>query len=211
LQPEKSRAGFGTALTLLGLLGVAGLLPVTWSQTSDQGSSETSDHAGSQTRDQSAGIGTNAEFHFIRLEYVSQPWIRGRLGRSWWSLDWPAAETHFAQGLRRLTAIDTGEGRHLPLTDDRVFDYPWIYATQAGYWQLGEDETGRLREYLLRGGFLVVDDFYGPEQWSVFRESMKRVFPERAIVEISEESAVLHVLYDLCAAPRNRTPLARHL
>ena len=200
-----SRAVSGNALAWLLLLGAAGLLPVIWSQTSSQAGSQ----AGSQTWDQSAGVGTNAEFHFIRLEYVSQPWIRGRLGRPWWRLDWPAAETHFAQGLRRLTQIDTGEGRLVPLTDDRVFDYPWIYATQVGYWQLGDDETDRLREYLLRGGFLVVDDFYGPEQWSVFRESMSRVFPERSIVEIAEESAVLHVLYDL--DQRTQIPGLRHL
>jgi len=178
----KSRAGFGAALTLLGLLGVAGLVPVTWSQTSSQRSSQTWRQAWSQAGDQSESAGTNAEFHFIRLEYVSHPWARGRFSRPWWRQDWPAAETHFTQGLRRLTGIDIGEGRHVPLTDDRVFDYPWVYATQVGYWQLSDDETERLREYLLRGGFLVVDDFYGPEQWSVFRESMKRVFPEHSIV-----------------------------
>lgn len=197
----KSRAGFGTALAWLLSLGVAGWLPVTWSQIRSQ--------TWGQTWDSSESAGANAEFHFIRLEYVNHRWARGGFGRPWWRQDWPAAETHFAQGLRRLTGIDIGEGRHLPLTDDRVFDYPWVYATQVGYWQLSDDETERLREYLLRGGFLVVDDFYGPQQWSVFRESMKRVFPERSIVEIDEESAVLHVLYDL--DQRTQIPGLRHL
>ena len=118
----------------------------------------------------------DAEFHFIRMQYVDREGTRWRWGRrSWWMQDWPEAEVHFAQGVRRLTRIHTGEGRQLPLLDDCVFDYPWLYATQVGYWDLSEAETDRLREYLLRGGFLVVDDFYGLEQWSVFQEAMQRV------------------------------------
>jgi hypothetical protein len=139
----------------------------------------------------------DAEFHFIRLEYVNLSWASRGWGRPWWMQDWPEAEAHFAQGIRRLTLIDAGDGRHVPLTDDRIFDYPWAYATQVGFWNLGEVEIERLREYLLRGGFLMVDDFYGPEQWEVFRESMQRVFPDRPIVEIAEDDAVLHVLYNV--------------
>ena len=95
------------------------------------------------------------------------------------------------------------------MTDDRIFDYPWAYATQVGYWDLSDDETARLKEYLLRGGFLVVDDFYGADQWGVFRDSMMRVFPEYPIVEIDEQSTLLHVLYDL--DQRTQIPGLRHL
>ena len=151
--------------------------------------------------------GADAEFHFIRVEYTDLYASRRR--RGWWMQDWPAAEIHFAQGIRRLTLIDVGEGRHVPLTDDRIFEYPWVYATQVGYWDLSEAETDRLREYLLRGGFLMVDDFYGPQDWEVFRQSMLRVFPERPIVEIEEGDAVLHVLYDV--DQRIQIPGLRHL
>jgi hypothetical protein len=89
--------------------------------------------------------------------------------------DWPQSETHFAQGVRRLTRIQIGENLHVPLTDDRIFEYPWAYATQVGYWNLSDAEVSRLREYLLRGGFLVVDDFWGMDEWVVFRDSMERV------------------------------------
>jgi hypothetical protein len=58
-------------------------------------------------------------------------------------------------------------------------------------------ETSRLREYLLRGGFMVADDFHGPWQWEVFAEAMRRVFPDRAIVDIPDGHEILHVLYDL--------------
>jgi hypothetical protein len=165
--------------------------------------------AGSQVRKEGPFGGPDAEFHFIRLEYVDLFSARRGFWRGWWRQDWPAAEKHFMQGVRRLTRIDAGEDRHLPLTDDRIFDYPWAYATQVGYWDLSDAETDRLREYLLRGGFLVVDDFHGPQDWAVFRESMERVFPDRPILDISESDPLLHVLYDI--DQRTQIPGLRHL
>jgi hypothetical protein len=151
----------------------------------------------------------SAEYHFIRVEYVDLFTSRRGWGRGWWMQDWPEADVHFTQGVRRLTRIDTGEERHLPLTDDRIFEYPWIYATQVGYWDLSEPEIRRLRDYLLRGGFLVVDDFHGTQDWSVFRESMKRVLPGRPILDIDETDSLLHVLYDI--TERTMIPGLRHL
>src|SRR5688572_24889764 len=90
----------------------------------------------------------DAEFHFLRVEYTDLPQFhrgfgyssRGGVGNGWWMMDWPDAERHFAVGLRRLTRIDVGDGRHLRLTDPRLFDYPWIYATQTGWWGLTDTE-----------------------------------------------------------------------
>ena len=81
--------------------------------------------------------------------------------------------------------------------DDNLFDYPWLYAVEVGYWYLDEADAAHLREYLLRGGFLMVDDFHGSVEWQGFVESMQRVFPDRPIVEIADTDEVLHVLYDL--------------
>ena len=153
--------------------------------------------------------GRKSEFHFIRLEYVDGFSLRRRFGRGWWMQDWPEADMHFTQGIQRLTRIDTGEGRHVPLTDDRIFDYPWSYATQVGYWQLTDPEITRLRDYLLRGGFLVVDDFHGPAEWEVFRQTMERVFPNQPILEIDPDNPLLHVLYDI--GERVQIPGLRHL
>ncbi len=150
-----------------------------------------------------------AEFHFVRLEYKDLPYARRGFIRGWWMQDWPAAEIHFAQGIRRLTRIHTGDGRHMPITSDRLFDYPWAYATQTGYWDLSHAETDRLREYLLKGGFLVVDDFYGPRDWEVFAESMQRVFPGQPIVDIEDGDPVMHAFYDI--DERTQIPGLRHL
>lgn len=160
-----------------------------------------------------------AEFNFIRVEYTDAPQYHRRFGyasrrgtgNGWWVVDWPDAEDHFSQGVQRLTRIDTGEPLHMRLTDDRLFDYPWIYATQTGWWDLTDAETKRLREYLLRGGFLVVDDFWGEEQWENFRETMGRVLPSQPITDIAESDSVMHVLYDIQDQDRTFIPGTRHL
>ena len=120
----------------------------------------------------------HAEFHFIRVEYTDLPEFhrgfgfssRDGRGTGWWLVDWPDADEHFSTGVERLTRSKPGQPLHMSLTDDRLFDNPWIYATQTGWWGLSSAEIARLREYLLRGGFLVVDDFWGPdpEEWEVF-------------------------------------------
>jgi len=141
-----------------------------------------------------------AEFHFARMIYEDAPRYQrfGRGGGGWWSQDWPDAEVHFTQSLKRLTRIDAGESVVIELTDDAVFDYPWLYATQVGYWDLSDLEVERLREYLMRGGFLMVDDFFGEEEWIPFQETMTRLFPDRPIIEIDADTdEILHVLYDI--------------
>jgi hypothetical protein len=160
-----------------------------------------------------------AEFHFIRVEYTDLPeyhrgwgWSsRDGTGSGWWLVDWPAADNHFTRGIERLTRIDTGDPRHLRLTDPHLMDYPWIYATQTGWWGLSDEETKRLREYLLRGGFLVVDDMWGPEQWDIFRRTMERVLPNQPIVDLAESDPVMHVLYDIEEKDRTWIPGSRHL
>jgi hypothetical protein len=112
--------------------------------------------------------------------------------------DYPEAEVHFTLGVGRLTRLDIGQqARIIEVTDDMLFDYPWLYAVEVGRWYLDDTEAARLREYLLRGGFLMTDDFHGSAQWANFAESMQRVFPDRPIVEIPDDDEVKHVLYDL--------------
>jgi len=160
-----------------------------------------------------------AEYHFIRLEYTDLPQFhRGfgfasRMGQGsgWWIVDWPAADNHFTQGVQRLTRIDVGDPRHFSLTGKQLFDYPWIYATQTDRWDLSDAEILRLREYLLRGGFLVTDDFWLAAGWERFRATMDRVFPGRPITDIGPSDSVMHVLYDIEEKDRTIIPGSRHL
>ena len=142
-----------------------------------------------------------AEFQFSRLIYPSgYGWGRGSA-----LVDWPDAEYHFMQGITRLTRVDGAivsrydgaGGRMVNLRDDALFDYPWLYAVEVGDWYLDDYEAARLREYLLRGGFLMVDDFHGSRGWYGFNQSLQKVFPDRPWIEIPESDEVMHVLYDL--------------
>jgi hypothetical protein len=159
------------------------------------------------------------EFHFVRVEYTDLPQFhrsfrfasRRAEGDGWWIVDWPDADDHFTLGVSRLTRIEVGEPRHLRLTDPRLFDQPFIYATQTGWWGLDNREVLALREYLERGGFLVVDDFWGEEQWEVFRQTMERVLPGHAITDIGLGDQVMHVLYDIQAKDLTWIPGTRHI
>lgn len=149
------------------------------------------------------------EFRLARLAYNDNFAMgfgggRGMRGGSW-TTDAPEAEYHLTQGIRRLTRISTidpdsaGNDVVLPLRpiDDDLFDYPFLYAVEVGRWYLDDAEAARLRDYLLRGGFLMVDDFHGSVQWESFMESLRRVFPDREVVEIPDDHEVFHVVWDL--------------
>jgi len=145
--------------------------------------------------------GPEAELHLARMIYGNADNSRrgfGGFGRPWWAIDWPDAEYHFTRGVRRLTTISIADdSQHLRLTDDEIFDYPWLFVQQVGTWSLSLEETARLREYLDRGGFLLADDFHGGYEWDVFMSAIRHVFPNKPVIDIPLEDEVLHVLYDL--------------
>jgi hypothetical protein len=161
------------------------------------------------------------EFHFIRMEYTDLPEVhrgfryvsRDGQGTGWWIQDWPTADNHFTSGLERLTRLDVGNPRHVSLTDDKLFDYPWLYATQTGWWNLSKIEIARLREYLLRGGYLMTDDFWSVPggQWEVFQSTMAEVLPGQPITDLTLDDPVRHVLYDIEEKDLTWIPGSRHL
>ena len=106
----------------------------------------------------STDLNSYAEFAFTRIIFKSgyQP-LPGPGNTAW--RDWPDSDMHFIRGIRRLTAVEIeDQSRAIRLTSEQLFDRPWIYALEVGTWLLTDAEADNLREYLLRGGFLVVDD-----------------------------------------------------
>jgi len=145
----------------------------------------------------STDLNSHAEFAFTRVIFRSgyQP-LPGPGNTAW--RDWPEADMHFIRGIRRLTLVDIeDQSRAIQLTDEQLFDRPWIYAVEVGSWLLTQDEADNLREYLLRGGFFVVDDFHGTVQWAGFMRSMKKVFPYRPIVDVGQEEAVMNIHFNV--------------
>ena len=122
-----------------------------------------------------------------------------REGGTSWTQDYPRADRHFATALRRLTRIHvrSAEQPVNPEDLDDFFNWPWMIAGEMGDWKLTDAQAATLREYLLRGGFLMMDDFWGPEEYARFEESMRMVFPDRHVVDIENGDALFHTVYDL--------------
>ena len=119
-------------------------------------------------------------------------------GNAIWTQDFPRADRHFAQAVRRLTRLHVRSVEQpVNLDEGDVYDWPWLYAVQVGHWNLTQRQADAMREYLLRGGFFMCDDFWGESEWEVFLASMKRVFPDRQIVDLPNDSAIFHTVYDL--------------
>src|SRR5579862_9440889 len=122
------------------------------------------------------------EWAFARLMFPGGPndGYRGRfdgdfrLGLSLWTQDYPRADRHFSQAVRRLTRIHVRSVEQpVNLDEDEEFDFPWVYAVQVGEWGLTPRHGKEMREYLLRGGFFMADDYHGNEERQVFEDSMK--------------------------------------
>src|SRR5258708_4176783 len=151
------------------------------------------------------------EWAFARLMYPPAPGGRygrgygygfGRWGGQWnqgnaiWTQDYPRADRHFVQAVRRLTRLHVRSVEQpVNLDEGAVYDWPWLYAVQTGHWQLTDAQAKSLREYLLRGGFFMADDFWGQAEWEIFMTSMRKVFPERQLVELDSPDDIFHVIY----------------
>jgi hypothetical protein len=136
------------------------------------------------------------EFVFARLAYRSE--VGTRWGPGAWMIDAPKAERHFLQGVRRLTSIHARSmEQFLRATDPDLFDYPWLYVVEPGQWALSDEEAEALREYLLRGGTMIADDFHGTIEWAYFLRGLRKIFPDRPVVDIPVADPVFHTLYDI--------------
>ena len=146
------------------------------------------------------------EMVFARLMYPSIPDARFRhagwdwtKGHSSWTNDYPRADRHFLEAVRRLTRLQARSVEQPVSLDDpgELFNYPWLYAVFVGEWNLDDLQANTLRQYLERGGFLMCDDFWGSRDWTVFNKSISKIFPDRPVVEIPDGDAIFHTVYDL--------------
>ena len=133
---------------------------------------------------------------FARLAFApSDP--RAMRGHAW-TTDYPKADRQFLLGVLRYTRIQARRQEQVvrPL-DPKLFALPFLYAVEVGYCYFSEEEAARLREYLERGGFLVVDDFHGTREWENFEQQIRKVFPNRPIREVELSDPIFHSFYDI--------------
>lgn len=132
-------------------------------------------------------------------------------GHSSWTTDYPRADRHLSAAMRRLTRIHVRsvEQPVNPDDGDEMYNWPWLYAVEVGHWELTDQQAAKLRDFLLRGGFFMCDDFHGVDEWEVFVESMRRVFPDRPIVDLPNDAPIFHTIYDL--DHRYQVPGAQYL
>lgn len=144
-----------------------------------------------------------SEFFFSRLRYNTGYGGGGsygyrRFGGGGWREDFPRADHDCLVALRRLTRIDAPSPLNVvDIDDDHMWDFPWIYAVGVSNWAFSDAEALRLRTYLERGGFLVVDHFHGQEDWNRFMSGMNMVLPNAQVEEIPDDDPIFHQLYDI--------------
>ncbi len=141
-------------------------------------------------------------FTFVRIKYDSGGYGYGR-GGGGWATDFRDSELNFSLRLQQLTSMKVDpEPIVLELTDPKLFDYPFIYIIEPGALTFHPEEVVALRRYLLNGGFLMVDDFWGDDQYYNFYQEIKRVFPDREPAEVPLEHEIFHCVYDLKEKPQ---------
>jgi len=142
---------------------------------------------------------------------VPHEWTRARLKypdvfggvdylrNAYWTMDYPRSDRHLLPGIARLTRIDARSVEQVTELDgsDDIYNWPFLYAVEVGHWKLPDDQAKQLRDFINRGGFLMVDDFHGNTEWSIFMESLSKVFPDRGVEDLSDSSEIFHTLYDL--------------
>ena len=150
------------------------------------------------------------EWTFARLMYPTTHFVldwqseraRGldwREGNTNWTIDYPRSDRHLSAAIRRLTRVQARSVEQ-PINldvDDDVFNYPFLYAVEVGHWELTDSQIAKFREYLLRGGFFMCDDFHGTDEWTVFMMTMRKVFPDRQVVDLPDDDPIFHGVFDL--------------
>jgi hypothetical protein len=149
------------------------------------------------------------EFTFVRVEYDSvggygESWYNYD-GRTWqrWETDYPEAEENLVLRMSELTNLKVNQQPiSLRLTDPRINDYPLIYMCDVGWMDLRKTEVTALRQYLLNGGFLWIDDFWGHAEWMNLEMQMDRVFPELHWRDIPNDHPILTTVFELKECPQ---------
>ncbi|HWB02896.1 MAG TPA: DUF4159 domain-containing protein [Verrucomicrobiales bacterium] len=140
-------------------------------------------------------------FTFVRIVYSSGYGYGGGYGRrrgGGWRTDLPDSDLNLSWRLQQMTSMKVDpDGRNIRLTDPELKDFPFIYIVEPGSLYLSEEEATALRNYLLNGGFLMLDDFWGDSEWENCEENLKKVFPNRSFKELEMDHPIYHCVFEI--------------
>jgi hypothetical protein len=173
----------------IGLLALPVLVPV---EPADPGVSEPPAIEGDGAA-QLANVPYDGDFTFTRVRYTGRGW-----GRGTWAHDYPAADRNIQYMLDEFTAMaaNTSGSNVLELEDPEIFRNPILYVSEPGFWAITDEGAAALREHLLKGGFLIFDDFEG-NQWINMAEQVRRALPEGRWAEIDESHPIFSTFFHL--------------
>lgn len=139
-------------------------------------------------------------FTFVRIQYRS---TRNVSSSVWWT-DYPDADNNLSWRLHQLTALKVAPMPKLfQIMDDQLLSYPWAFMSGPTSIVLNDEEVERLRKYMLGGGFILVDDFWGEANWEYFEEEvLKRVFPTRKWTELDLDHEIFNCVFPLKEKPQ---------
>src|SRR5262245_34952816 len=149
----------------------------------------------------------DGRFHYCRAVYRPNP--RGDGGS--WLTDYPLADIDLSIRLSELTKTSVsfdrkGQPNHLivQLTDDELHQCPVIFMQEVGRLLFSNEDAARLRTYLLKGGFLWVDDFWGSYAWQVWEGEIRKVFPatDHPIIDLPRDHPIFHTMFELQGVPQ---------
>jgi len=146
----------------------------------------------------------DGRFTFVRLRYTPDYMGRGGSGSFLrgvdfqWDHDYPRAERHLTRIVSELTAIHVNDEGHniLTLDDPDLLKYPAAYLAEAGRWTLTDAEADGMRDYLLKGGFVIFDDF-ATQAWFNFEDQMRRVLPDHQLIQLDASHPIFHSFFEI--------------
>ena len=142
----------------------------------------------------------NDVFTFARLRYNSGTWMGQRAK---WMIDYPDSELNFSYRLNELTSLEVNpKSAIVDIDAEQMRHYPFIYMIEPGDIWITDEEAAIMRDYMLNGGFIMVDDFWGAYEWKNFYRALKQIFPARDYVELEVDHPIFHLVFELEIKPQ---------